>query len=81
MNKLVLISGSSRGLGAAMAKSFSEAGYQVAINYFNSEKEAKHLSESLSNQSHALNVMFQKKMRLLQCSKILKRYLVIIHPY
>ena len=38
MNKLVLISGSSRGLGAAMAKSFSEAGYSVAINYFNSEK-------------------------------------------
>ena len=53
MNKLVLISGSSRGLGAAMAKSFSEAGYKVAINYFNSEKEAKDLSETLSNQSHA----------------------------
>ena len=52
MNKLVLISGSSRGLGAAMAKSFSEAGYQVAINYFNSEKEAKDLSEILPNSSH-----------------------------
>ena len=47
MNKLVLISGSSRGLGAAMAKAFSEAGYKVAINYFNSEKEAKDLSEKL----------------------------------
>ena len=34
MNKLVLISGSSRGLGAAMAQSFSESGYEVAINYF-----------------------------------------------
>ena len=43
MNKLVLISGSSRGLGAAMAKSFSESGYEVAINYFHSEKEAKDL--------------------------------------
>ena len=52
MNKLVLISGSSRGLGAAMAKSFSEAGYKVAINYFKSEKEAKSLSESLPSQSH-----------------------------
>ena len=53
MNKLVLISGSSRGLGAAMAKSFSDAGYNVAINYFNSVKEAKNLSESLPTQSHA----------------------------
>ena len=52
MNKLVLISGSSRGLGAAMAKSFSEAGYKVAINYFKSEKEAKSLSERLPSQSH-----------------------------
>jgi Dehydrogenases with different specificities (related to short-chain alcohol dehydrogenases) len=52
MNKLVLISGSSRGLGAAMAKSFSESGYEVAINYFNSEKEAKNLSSSLPNLSH-----------------------------
>ena len=61
MNKLVLISGSSRGLGAAMAKSFSEAGYKVAINYFNSEKEAKHLSENLSNQSHAFKCDVSKK--------------------
>ena len=53
MNKLVLISGSSRGLGAAMAKSFAEAGYKVAINYFNSEKEAIDLSETLTSQSHA----------------------------
>ena len=51
MNKLVLISGSSRGLGAAMAKSFSEAGYKVAINYFKSEKAAKELSERLLSQS------------------------------
>ena len=35
MNKLVLISGSSRGLGAAIAKSFSNNGYEVAINYLN----------------------------------------------
>ena len=61
MNKLVLISGSSRGLGAAMAKSFSEAGYQVAINYFNSEKQAKQLSENLSNQSHTFKCDVSKK--------------------
>ena len=61
MNKLVLISGSSRGLGAAMAKSFSEAGYSVAINYFNSEKEAKELSKILPNQSHAFKCNISNK--------------------
>ena len=47
MSKTVLITGSSRGIGAAMAKLFYENGYNVAINYNNSEKEAKELCSSL----------------------------------
>ena len=47
MAKTVLITGSSRGIGAAMAKLFYENGYNVAINYNNSEKEAKELCSSL----------------------------------
>ena len=67
MNKLVLISGSSRGLGASMAKSFSEAGYDVAINYFSSEKKQKIYQKLfLINPMHS-NVMFQTKMRLILC--------------
>ena len=52
MNKLVLISGSSRGLGASIAKSFSNNGYEVAINYLNSEDKAIALSNELPNKSH-----------------------------
>jgi 3-oxoacyl-[acyl-carrier protein] reductase len=52
MNRLVLISGSSRGLGAAIAKSFSNNGYEVAINYLNSEDKAIALSNELLNKSH-----------------------------
>ena len=52
MYKLVLISGSSRGLGAAIAKSFSNNGYKVAINYLNSEEKAIALSNELPNKSH-----------------------------
>ncbi len=47
MAKTVLITGSSRGIGAAMAKLFCENGYNVAINYNNSEKEAKELCSLL----------------------------------
>ena len=47
MAKTILITGSSRGIGAAMAKLFYENGYNVAINYNSSEKEAKELCSSL----------------------------------
>ena len=81
MNKLVLISGSSRGLGAAMAKSFSEAGYSVAINYFNSEKEAKELSKILPNQSHAFRCNISNKNEVETMLENVKEILVNILPY
>lgn len=47
--KTVLITGGSRGIGAACARLFSEKGYNVAINYFSSEKEALSLENELKN--------------------------------
>ena len=46
MNKLVLVSGAGRGLGASIAESFVNSGYKVAINYFNSAKRQKIYLES-----------------------------------
>ena len=51
-NKLVLISGSGRGLGAGIAKSFANAGYKIAINYSKSFDKAKSLSEEIDCDSH-----------------------------
>ena len=65
MNKLVLISGSSRGLGAAMAKSFSKNGYEVAINYLNSEDKAIALSNELPNKSHCFKCDVSDKNEVL----------------
>lgn len=45
--KTVLITGGSRGIGSACARLFSENGYNVAINYFQSEKEARGLEREL----------------------------------
>ena len=42
----VLITGGSRGIGAAMVKSFSEAGYKVAFTYKNSDSAARQLEVS-----------------------------------
>ena len=53
MNKLVLVSGAGRGLGASIAESFVNSGYKVAINYFNSSKEAEDLSRKLGDSVQA----------------------------
>lgn len=49
MNKTVLITGGSRGIGKETAIAFSKAGYNVVINYNKSEKEAAELALSLGN--------------------------------
>lgn len=45
MNKTVIITGASRGIGNACARLFCENGYNVVANYFKSESEALALAE------------------------------------
>ena len=52
MNKVVLITGGSRGIGATTAKYFAEHGYDVVITYCNSQKEAKESQKKLENKYH-----------------------------
>lgn len=47
MNKVVLITGASRGIGAACATIFAKNGYNIIINYLNSEKKAISLKNEL----------------------------------
>lgn len=47
MSKTVFITGSSRGIGAAAAQIFYKNGYNVVINYNNSESDALALAELL----------------------------------
>ena len=48
-NKVVLITGASRGIGAATAREFAKNKYNVIINYNDGEMEAKKLQEELEN--------------------------------
>ncbi len=48
--KTVLITGGSRGIGAAIAEVFAQAGYDVGINYANSQQRAQELADRLSRQ-------------------------------
>lgn len=47
MNKVVLITGASRGIGRSTALEFAKKGYNVVINYLNSEKNALDLKKEV----------------------------------
>ena len=47
MSKTVLVTGSSRGLGAVIARTLVEKGYRVIINYYNSQQLAEELVAEL----------------------------------
>lgn len=50
MNKVVLVTGSSKGIGKATAIEFAKKGYNVVINYLTNENSAKELSEYLKKE-------------------------------
>ena len=59
MNKVVLVTGSSKGLGSVIIKKFASNNYDVIINYNNSKKEALEL-ESFIKKNYKVNTLCLK---------------------
>ncbi|MCB0686524.1 MAG: SDR family oxidoreductase [Saprospiraceae bacterium] len=51
-NKVVLVTGGSRGIGAAISEAFAKRGAKVAINYHNNDQRAIDCLESLQGTGH-----------------------------
>lgn len=50
-NKIVIITGSSRGIGSSVAKQFSSHGAKIIITYLRSKKEALEVQKTLNTES------------------------------
>lgn len=55
MVRTVLVTGSSRGLGAAIVKTLAQQGFKVVINYYKSEGAAKELVSQIGKE-HAIAI-------------------------
>ncbi len=51
-SKVVLVTGSSRGIGRAIVTDFARKGYNVVINYIKEDSQAKELKERLEKKYH-----------------------------
>ena len=50
MNKNVLVTGGTRGIGEAISREFARKGYDIIINYVNSSEKAQNLKQELEKE-------------------------------
>ncbi len=66
--KVVLVTGASTGIGAAVAKGFADCGAHVAVHYGSSEKEAQAVHDEIS-ENGGVSKLFQADIRSSEANK------------
>lgn len=76
-NKIVLVTGSSRGIGKAIALLFAKKGAKVVVNYSKSEKEADEVVKEINKISEGIaikcDVSDEKQVKIM-IEKIVKKF-------
>lgn len=62
MSRIAIISGSTGGLGSAIAKEMAKAGYRLALHYFQHAEEAKKLLDEIGGEKNH-HQLFQADLR------------------
>ncbi len=76
-NKIVLVTGSSRGIGKAIALLFAKKGAKVIVNYSKSEKEADEVVNEIKKTSDGISIkcdVSDEKQVKSMIEKIVKKY-------
>ena len=63
MQKKALVTGSSRGIGAATARALAAAGWRVTINYIQSREKAEALAAELGTEAVRADVSDSAQVR------------------
>ena len=56
MNKTILVTGGSQGIGACIVKTLAKDGYSVILNYNKSEENAKQIKEELAKENIEIDI-------------------------
>lgn len=56
MNKTILVTGGSQGIGACIVKNLAKDGYSVILNYNKSEENAKQIKEELAKENIEIDI-------------------------
>ena len=71
-DRVVLITGSSRGLGRAMALEFGKQGYKVAVHYAQSEGPAQEVAQAIRDAGGQASVFGADVSRAEACTHLIK---------
>lgn len=72
MNKVIVITGASRGIGRDIAKKLAQNGEKVIANYNKSEKEAKELKEELEARGIEIDIFKADVSKREEVSELIK---------
>ena len=70
MNKVIIVTGASKGIGKEISKELAKKGNTIIANYNKSEKEIKELQKELEKQNIKIDIFQAEKKKREEAKKI-----------